>query len=170
MPASTPLRRALGALALVSATAALSGCAFLSQFTGAGEAQRDTEGQVVEGNDSTDVFTLRVGDCLNDADATEEVETVPTTPCDGPHDSEVYASVIMTEDSYPGQDAILERADAECLTEFEAFVGGGYNDSPYDFSYYFPTEGSWSEGDREILCVIYDPAGPVTGSLEGSSS
>ncbi|GAA1700631.1 hypothetical protein GCM10009792_21000 [Microcella alkalica] len=170
MPAPAPLRRALGVLAVASATAALSGCAFLSQFTGAGEAQRDTEGQVVEGNESTDVFTLRVGDCLNDSGATEQVETVPTTPCDEPHDSEVYASVIMTEDDYPRQEAILERADVECLTEFEAFVGGSWDDSPYDFSYYFPTEGSWGEGDREILCVIYDPAGPVTGSLEGSAS
>ncbi|KRF32633.1 septum formation family protein [Yonghaparkia sp. Soil809] len=170
MSASTPFRRALAALALVSATAALSGCAFLSQFTGGGEAERDTEGQVIEGNDSTDVFTIQVGDCLNDAEATEQVETVPTTPCDEPHDSEVYASVIMSEDDYPGEDAILERADSECLTGFESFVGASYDESPYDFSYYFPTEGSWAQGDREILCVIYDPAGPVTGSLEGSSS
>ena len=51
--------------------------------------------------------------------------------------------------------------------EFEQFVGEAYLDSRFDFSYYYPTEASWSRGDREVLCVIYDPAGPVTGSLEG---
>ena len=30
------------------------------------------------------------------------------------------------------------------------------------------TAESWASGDREILCIIYDPAGQVTGSLEGA--
>jgi len=167
-PTRTPRRTRLALVALTaSAALTLSGCAFLDQLTGGPE--RDTDGQVVSGDETTDVFTLRVGDCLNDADAGEEVETVPTVPCDEPHDSEVYASVIMPDDAFPGQEAIFELADAECLAEFEAFVGGDWDTSPYDFSYYYPTEGSWADGDREILCVIYDPEGPVEGSLEGSA-
>lgn len=157
-------RRAIALAAIGAAAFALSGCALLER------PERDSTGQVTEGEETTDVFTLRVGDCLNDADATEQVDTVPTTPCDEPHDSEVFASVIVPEDEYPGQGAILELADVECLAEFETFVGGPWDASPYDFSYYFPTEGSWSEGDREILCVIYDPEGPVTGSLAGASA
>ncbi len=162
-------RRALAALTVAAAAIALSGCALVDQFTGGGGPERDSDGQIVGSEDSTDVFTLQVGDCLNDAEATEQVDTVPTTPCDEPHDSEVYASVIHPDDEYPGQEAILAFADEECLAEFEVFVGGAWDTSPYDFSYYFPTEGSWGEGDREILCVIYDPEGPVTGSLEGSA-
>lgn len=163
-------RRALVALVLGASVVALSGCAFLDQLTGGGEAERDADGQVIAGDDSTDVFTLQVGDCLNDAEATEQVETVPTTPCAEPHDSEVYASIIMPDEAYPGEEAIFALADEDCLTEFETFVGGEWSTSPYDFSYYFPTEGSWAEGDREILCVAYDPEGPVTGSLAGSAA
>lgn len=167
MPRTLPAARpALVALTLAAAFS-LSGCAFLDQLTGG--PQRNADGAVVEGDDTTDVFTIQVGDCLNDAEAAEEVETVPTVPCEQSHDSEVYASVIIPEDEYPGQQAIFELADAECLSEFEAFVGGDWDTSPYDFSYYFPTEGSWAEGDREILCVIFDPEGPVEGSLEGSA-
>ncbi len=165
--ARAPLGRAVAVLAIAATTVALSGCSLLNQLAGGGQAIRDEGGAVVEGNDSTDVFTVRVGDCLNDAEAAEEVETVPTTPCEGPHDSEVYASVILTETEYPGDEDILSRADEECLAGFETFVGTAYEQSIYDFSYYFPTEGSWSGGDREILCVIYDPSGKVTGSLEG---
>jgi len=158
--------RATALLVVGAATVALSGCSILNTLTGGGQANRDDSGQLVEGNDSTDVFTLQVGDCLNDATATETVDTVPTVPCSEPHDSEIYASTIMSGDAYPGQDAVIAEADAACLDAFAGFVGTSYADSLYYYSYYFPTEGSWNNGDREILCTIYDEAGKVTGSLQ----
>ncbi len=155
---SAPWARTLAIVTLSAAGLALSGCSLLPSFTGGGTATRDDSGEVVEGNDSTDVFTLQVGDCLNDATAAETVETIPTVPCDEPHDSEIYASIIMEGDTFPGTDAVIAEADAACLD--------AYADSIYYFSYYFPTEGSWEGGDREILCTIYDEAGQVTGSLQ----
>lgn len=158
--------RAIALVAVASASVALSGCSILNQITGGGQATRDDSGQVIEGNDNTDVFTLQVGDCLNDATAAETVETIPTVPCSQPHDSEIYASHIMSGDTYPGQDAVIDEADRVCLEAFDSFVGIAWADSIYYYSYYFPTEGSWSGGDREILCTIYDQAGQVTGSLQ----
>ena len=39
---------------------------------------------------------------------------------------------------------------------------------PHDAEVY-PTEGSWAEGDREILCLVYDPSGDqISGSLANS--
>ncbi|MDX2024881.1 septum formation family protein [Microcella sp.] len=163
---TTRLTRALAIVAIASAGVALSGCSILSQFTGGGTATRDDSGEVVEGNDNTDVFTLQVGDCLNDATAAETVETIPTVPCDEPHDSEIYASIIMEGDVFPGEDATIAQADQACLDAFAGFVGIDYADSLYYYSYYFPTEGSWAGGDREILCTIYDEAGQTTGSLQ----
>lgn len=160
-------RAGLVALA-IAATAALSGCSLIDSVLGGDSTVRDGDGQVVEQNDNADVFTIAVGDCLNDATAGEEVTEVPLVPCSEPHDSEVYASIIMTGDAFPGTDVVSSQADDGCFTEFEAFVGIPYLDSIYDFSYYFPTEGSWAQGDREILCVIFDPAGQkLTGSLAG---
>lgn len=158
--------RATALLAIGAATVALSGCSILNQLTGGGQPTRDDSGEVVEGNDSTNVFTLQVGDCLNDATASETVETIPTVPCSEPHDSEIYASIIMSGDTYPGQDAVIAEANEACLDAFAGFVGIAYADSQYFYSYYFPTEGSWSNGDREILCTLYDETGQITGSLE----
>lgn len=158
--------RALTLVTLSAAGIALSGCSLLPSFTGGDTATRDDSGEVVEGNDSTDVFTLQVGDCLNDATAAETVETIPTVPCDEPHDSEIYASIIMDDGDFPGADAVIAEADAACLDAFAGFAGIEYADSIYYFSYYFPTESSWAGGDREILCTIYDEAGQVTGSLQ----
>ncbi len=158
--------RATALLAVGAATVALSGCSILNSLTGGGQPTRDDSGEVIEGNDTTNVFTLQVGDCLNDAIASETVETIPTVPCSEPHDSEIYASIIMSGDTYPGQDAVIAEADAACLDAFEGFVGISYAESLYFYSYYFPTEGSWSNGDREILCTLYDETGQITGSLQ----
>jgi hypothetical protein len=163
---SAPWTRALAIASIATAAVALSGCSILEQFTGGGNATRDDSGEVVEGNDNTDVFTLQVGDCLNDATASETVETIPTVPCAEPHDSEIYASIILEGDTFPGSEAVIAEADAACLEAFPGFAGIEYADSQYYYSYYFPTEGSWAGGDREILCTIYDEAGQVTGSLE----
>ena len=162
-------RRILVVALTLCAGLALSGCSLLGSLTGDDQAVRDADGLVVEGNESTDVFTLQVGDCLNDADAGETVSAVPTVPCAEPHDSEIYASFILGDTSFPGIDAVLEEADAACLSGFESFIGVDYLDSRYDFSYYYPTESSWGNGDREVLCLVYDPSGEkVTGTLESA--
>jgi len=159
--------RATALLAVGAATVALSGCSILNSLDRwrAGHARRQRRRSSRE-TTRTDVFTLQVGDCLNDASASDTVDSVPTVPCSEPHDSEIYASIIMSGDTYPGQDAVIAEADAACLDAFAGFIGTSYADSAYYYSYYFPTEGSWSSGDREILCTVYDEAGQVTGSLQ----
>ncbi len=130
---------------------------------------RDDDGVIIEPNPSTDPFALLVGDCLDDAlvavDAGAEVQSLPTVPCDGPHDSEVIASITLTGTTYPGAEAIAAEADLGCIAALERLVQESYLETPYDVSYYAPTESSWAEGDREVLCVAYDPAGPLTAPL-----
>ena len=49
-------------------------------------------------------------------------------------------------------------AVGDCISAFELEV-----------QYLSPTESSWAMGDREIVCTVLDPAGPVTGTLEGAN-
>lgn len=111
-----------------------------------------------------------VGDCLDDADVGAqpgtEVSTLATVPCVEPHDSEVIASLDLRGTGYPGVAAITAAADAGCIEALEQLVGASYLETPLDVSYYAPTELSWSEGDREILCVAYDPSGPLTAPVD----
>lgn len=169
VPRTLPVGRRCRTVALAATAAlALSGCSLIATFTGGDQAVRDADGQVIEGNDETDVFTLQVGDCLNDGEIGETVTAVPTVPCVEPHDSEIYASYILGDTAFPGIDTIVQEADAACLTGYTDFLGIDYLESRYDFSYYHPTESSWEGGDREILCLVYDPSGEqLTGSLEG---
>lgn len=163
------LRRRLptAIFAAAAVAVAVSGCSLFGPVASNTQPVRDDNGVIVDTNEQTDAFELVVGDCLNDASATGEVQTVPTVPCDEPHDSEIYSAHLLGESTYRGDDVIIAEAESLCLPAFEEFVGEPYLDSRFDFSYYYPTEASWANGDREVLCVIYDPAGQVTGSLKG---
>ena len=143
---------AVGALLLT-----LSGCAVVSDAIGPGE---------------TIVFDITAGDCLNDASQMGDVSTVPVVDCDKPHDSEVYAVIVMTDGEYPGDETVVQQADDGCRAEFEKFVGIPASESRYMFNALYPTEESWNGGDREILCrvaLVTDGAiQKVTGSLKGA--
>lgn len=152
--------RHLAALATLGLAAlALTGCSLISSALNGGE---------------SGVFTLKVGDCLNDGETADEVSTVPVVPCDKPHDSELYASATMDDDEYPGVDATVEFADEVCLDQFEDFVGISYDESIYGYGIIYPSEDSWAGGDREVLCSIgqTDESGDIVkveGSLEGAN-
>ncbi len=112
--------RGIGALAIAAATVALAGCSLLGQATGGGTGTDD--GGDGEGTD-TSAFAIKVGDCLNDADVSGEVETVPVIACTEPHDSEAYASIIMDDGDFPGADEVDTQAQDGCLGAFEGYVG-----------------------------------------------
>ena len=158
--------RAMAVVVVGAAAIALSGCSMLQGLIG-GEGVVEGEGE------STDVFSLAVGDCLNDLDANGEVSAVPKVECSEPHDSEVYLSVIMEDGEFPGAEAITTASEEGCLGAFDSFVGAPYETSLVDYNYYQPTESTWAAGDREILCIVmeYDANGePVktVGSLAGT--
>jgi hypothetical protein len=157
--------RAISVAAVAAVGLALSGCSLFNQITN--DTPRDDDGTVVEGNDDADVFSIRVGDCLNDAGTSGTVTTAPIVPCDEPHDSEAYASFLLEDGDFPGDEGVSAAANQLCYDAFEEFAGIAWEDSIYDFSYYLPTEDSWNNrGDREVLCTIFDGNGQVTGTLE----
>lgn len=161
MSTTTTTKRAFAALIAVAAGLALAGCSLLGDVFGP-QVGTETDDGVI-----TDVFTIKVGDCLNDASLSDgEISTVPTVPCSEPHDSEAYHAFNLADGAFPGQEAIEQAAFEGCDAAYEAFIGIAFEQSQYDWAYYFPTQASWGEGDREILCIIYDPSGAkITGSL-----
>jgi hypothetical protein len=121
---------------------------------------------------AADPFSLRVGDCIPEDIAAGEVLQVPIVDCGEEHAAEAYSSKRLPDGDYPGLDAVKTLAVETCLDRFEAFAGIAFDDSQHlDFGWYYPTEGSWSTGDREVLCLIMriDPATgqtvPTTGTL-----
>lgn len=116
------------------------------------------------------VLDLAVGDCLMDISTPigSDLADVPLIDCDQPHESEVYAEVVLEGVGFPGVDEIVNTSIASCMAEFGAFVGVDHPSSTLDFAYYYPTPSSWAVGDRSIFCVVFDPGVLTEGTLEGS--
>jgi len=158
---------ALAGVALAALT--LSGCSALGDL--ADVFKDDT---VVEGDgEAQDIFTIKVGDCLNDSLAGESVTTVPTVECTELHDSEAYKSIMLDEGDFPGTTEVETLAQDGCSAAFEDFIGLSYDESIINLNYYYPTTETWETGDREILCLARDTDGEgneiqTTGSLEGA--
>lgn len=117
--------------------------------------------------DGDDVFSIAVGDCLNDAGVSDEVTTLPIVECAEPHDSEVFARLVSSEAAFPGAEDLENTLVAFCRGDaFTEFIGIPFVESRYATRGYHPTIESWANGDRELLCTVVDESGaPVTGSL-----
>ncbi|MBD7958760.1 septum formation family protein [Microbacterium sp. Sa4CUA7] len=170
------LRPPLAAVGLVVAgLLTLSACSAAQFPTEGAQPQRDeTSGQVTEGQEDVDVFSIRVGDCINSAAVIEEsqLQSIPVVPCSEEHEDEVYHAFdsSVSGEEYPGEDVLLDEADTVCAGDaFTEFIGVPFTESVLDYWPMYPSDGSWASGDREILCMVYEGANLLTGSLAGAA-
>ena len=113
-------------------------------------------------------WDLEVGMCINDENLDDTVSTIPLVDCDQAHDSEVYAIVTLPSGPYPGDDEVNVLADEACLDAFRPYVGTSYQRSLYYYAYYWPDKRNYAVGDRDVICILFDPEGPIVGSLRDS--
>lgn len=122
----------------------------------------------------TSVLDLEVGDCFSVE--SDEIATVVVVGCETPHEYEVFAVLdheAVADAPYPGDAKLVEYADAACRPSFEEFVGHDYQTSIWYITSLPPTEPTWAEGDREIVCTLnqldatQEPIA-VMGSARGS--
>lgn len=136
------------------------------------EPTRSQDGQLAEEGD-VNSLDVQVGDCLVDLefdpDGQTEFRSVPGVPCAEEHGFEAYHSFDLQQGRYPGLEKIDDAAIDGCLAAFKDFADISYRRSILEVTWLFPTETSWNLlRDREVLCLVTDPQGPTTGSLEGA--
>jgi hypothetical protein len=155
--------RALGIAAVMAASAVLGGCSLI--------------GGIVEGATGTDPFknsdpfSIKVGDCFMEPDFSvdDTVSEIAFVECTVAHDDEAYASVLLSDATFPGLEAAGSKAEDACYDRFFDFVGAPPDyDGSLNYGYFYPTQESWDGGDREILCYAFDDAGTTVGSLKDS--
>lgn len=131
-------------------------------------ADRDSSGAIVDAG-TVDAFSMQVGDCFDDTDSNaDEITSVPGVPCSEPHDNEAFAVFDVALPEYPNEEAMGELAYNACVERFAAFVGRDYESSSLEVTTMYPTQGSWAQDDREIVCAIYSmDMEKLVGSAEG---
>ncbi|MFN2484568.1 MAG: septum formation family protein [Candidatus Limnocylindria bacterium] len=125
---------------------------------------------LIPGGNQVSAFDLDPGVCFNDVEGTE-VGSVPTVPCDQPHDNEVFEVVNYPaggDEPYPGDSTMQSYAEQECKGLFDEYVGLDYDSSEFYLLPITPSEGTWGDGDREIICSLYEPGEKLTGSARGA--
>lgn len=124
------------------------------------------------GGDGVSVFGLEVGDCFDDPDG-QTVEEVPAVDCGEPHDNEVFALVAhpaTPDEGFPGRDAVVATAEELCAGPFEEYVGRSYEESRLYLFPITPSQETWADGDREIVCALYEQdEGKMRGSRRGAA-
>ncbi len=151
----------LAATCFIIAGAALTGCSAVRDVI-------DVAGPVVDAVNDEDTW-LTVGDCFDET-GDDIVSDVPTIDCALPHDYEVYATINLDKAVWPGDDEIFSLADDACYAPFTTWVGIPFENSTLDYTYYVPTEDGWNNyDDREVSCIMFDPAGKTTGTFLASA-
>lgn len=111
------------------------------------------------------IFQLSPGQCFDRPAAGDDLFRVNVVPCEVAHDQEMYAVLQLDHPSFPGEGAVQDEATARCAGEFLAFTGTTAEESRLTFSSFVPSEGSWAEGDRQVLCALeLDSGGRMIGS------
>ena len=116
------------------------------------------------GCSTSSVMHMSIGQCIQ-APEGDQVSTVETVDCSKPHDAEVFFLHKVEDSEFPGQDSLSSTAEQVCIAAFQGYVGKSYEESSLDVTWFVPTTKSWSQNDREIVCMVTDMQG---GKLDES--
>ncbi len=112
---------------------------------------------------------LEVGQCLTMPGDPVDIGAAEPVDCAEEHTAEVIATTLLTDDAFPGEDAVFAAADEFCLPEFGPYIGADFETSSLDLYYGGPTSMTWALGDRQVVCYVTPIDGsPLTASVAGS--
>ncbi len=110
------------------------------------------------GSTTTSAFSLVTGDCLPIKPPESASVTVVVLPCTQPHRAEVFAVFALPGPpgvGFPGEQVATTQAAAGCERRFADYVGIAYGASSFDYFFYKPDVGSWSQLlDRTVTCLL----------------
>ncbi|MEW9556292.1 septum formation family protein [Nonomuraea sp. NPDC050783] len=120
-------------------------------------------------------YGLQVGDCLLAPDVyTKDTDALPDSndpvrivSCRSRHDLEVVwaGNLWAADDPFPGSEKIDDLAVRRCRQEFESYVGIAYDLVLLEIARWMPNAGTWSNGDRSVVCAAHHPRTPMDYSI-----
>ncbi|TDC46007.1 DUF4190 domain-containing protein, partial [Actinomadura sp. KC345] len=110
--------------------------------------------------DEVEAKKMKVGDCIDDdqgaasgGDGPVEVDSVKIVPCTQPHDGEVMAVFRLSNATMPSDRELVAIASAGCRQRMAGKLDRDPAVGRLATYYYYPTPGSWRQGDRAVTCV-----------------
>jgi hypothetical protein len=116
---------------------------------------------------------LQVGHCIEeDLDfLVLGIGDLTLVDCATPHRAEVYHRFDAFDGPWPGDAAVDQMGVDACYgTAFSDYVGSSYAASSLYASYVIPTEQTWGQGDRTIMCFAHEEDPSVTSTVSVRNS
>lgn len=82
---------------------------------------------------------------------------VTRTDCRAKHHVEVMLRSRLRGGAWPGEDALDEQALKVCSAAFPRYVGLALDESLLDVDYITADRAGWEDGDRSVICLVFDP-------------
>lgn len=99
----------------------------------------------------------------------EEGAADHTVECGEPHDLEAtWSFAFEGGGAYPGSAAIQHAVEACDGKPFTDYVGRPLARSSLVSTAIGITPEDWEDGRRRVICLVYDPRGPLTATLRGA--
>jgi len=125
-------------------------------------AHRSASGQITHGG-ALGIFSLRVGDCLQNPSTARGIANVTALPCSTPHDAQVFA-IFGAGSSYPGRSALISLARDGCHAR-AASLDKSKLTTTMSLREFFPEPAAWANGHHTITCLVIDSTPDLTSSL-----
>lgn len=95
--------------------------------------------------------------------------------CGDPHIYEVFGVIDYDVKGsgggmpYPGVAVVQDWSEQMCYAQFEPFVGVRWTISELDIKTWWPSNESWDQGDRQVVCSVMSTDGSrLAGTQRGS--
>jgi Domain of unknown function (DUF4190)/Septum formation len=131
-----------------------------------GNATRSSSTGAITHGGNLSVFSLAVGDCLNNPATAQDVSTVTAEPCNQSHSAQIYAKFNLTGSnfSYPGTATVTQLASTGC-TARTANVDRSKVTNAMTVHFFFPDQTAWLNGRRTVACMVVDQSGGFSYSV-----
>lgn len=126
----------------------------------------------VEDAGPTNVFALRVGNCATASDYTSQSNDLVLTPCAEPHHMEFFHIFdVEDRDAYPGTATMNAEANQGCRAAWGELPDNALAEELVEMSTLSPSEATWAQGDREVLCIVrtVDGSDGLRGNFQDAS-
>ncbi|WP_329101570.1 hypothetical protein OG792_21440 [Micromonospora sp. NBC_01699] len=115
--------------------------------------------------ETTGILDIEGGECFSDPAYLDRANDVVVLykPCEERADNESYGFVQAADGEWH-RPAVAAYGWQECGRDFVR-RWGGQSESGMDFYPVLPTAETWADGDRSIMCVVYNPDGKITRNM-----
>jgi hypothetical protein len=112
------------------------------------------------------VFNLQAGQCFDGQNGLG----VTVLPCASPHEAEVFATFLLPEATWPGEDGIQAAAQAGCGSRLSGYMNPQLAKTALSQEAIYPDQATWASGVRTVVCDVRSDNGPLTGSVRQPDS